>query len=244
MSLIDRYFSAVHELLERVQTERRANIEAVARLCAESIASGGVVHIFDTGHLVDRELINRAGGLVGLTAFRFSLQVENANPYRAAQGAAPKLPLETYSASLDASNIRAGDVLIVGSVSGKTANVVELALRARERGVKVVALTSVTYSSRLKSDHPSGKRLFEATEWLLDNGAPYGDGMLAVEELDYPLAPASGLGAVMTLWAVVAGIVEELTKRGLDPSVFPSVNRPDGPAEVEAARKRYQEKGY
>jgi uncharacterized phosphosugar-binding protein len=244
MSLMDRYFSALRELLERVQTERRADIEAVARLCAESIAAGGVVHIFDTGHLVDRELINRAGGLVGLTAFRINLQVENTNSYRAAQGSALKPPLETYSVALNASNIRAGDVLIVGSVSGKTANVIELALRARERGVKVVALTSVAYSSRLKSEHPSGKRLFEAAEWVLDNGAPYGDGMLAVEGLDYPLAPASGLGAVMTLWAVVTGIVEELTERGLAPSVFPSVNRPDGPAEVEAVRKRYQEKGY
>ncbi len=244
MSLIERYFAALRAQLDTIETRHRADIETAAQLCTESIAAGGVVHLYDTGHLVDRELVNRAGGLVGLTAFRFSLQVENANPYRQRQGGVRKPSLGAVAAALDSSQIRAGDVLIIGSVSGKSAGVVELALQARERGVKVIALTAPAYSGQLISEHPSGKRLFESADLVLDNSAPYGDGMLDVEGLPYAICPASGVGAVVTLWAMTAHIVELLLARGMTPAVFPSVNRPDGPALVAAARAQYEKNGY
>lgn len=244
MGLVDRYFSALRAQLDTIETQRHADIETAAQLCTESIAAGGVVHLYDTGHLVDRELVNRAGGLVGLTAFRFNLQVENTNPYRQRQGGVHKPALGAVTAALDSSQIQPGDVLIIGSVSGKSAVVVELALRARERGVKVIALTAPAYSGQLASEHPSGKRLFESADLVLDNGAPYGDGMLEVEGLPYAICPASGVGAVVILWAIVARIIELLLARGMTPTIFPSVNRPDGPALVAAARAQYERNGY
>jgi uncharacterized phosphosugar-binding protein len=129
-------------------------------------------------------------------------------------------------------------------VSGKTANVVELALQARAHGLKVIAITALAYSSKLASEHPSGKHTYEVADLALDNHAPFGDAMMAVEGLDYPICPASGIGAATVMWAVVAGIIEEMLANGLQPTVFPSVNRPDGPAllskvEAEALRKGY-----
>jgi uncharacterized phosphosugar-binding protein len=132
----------------------------------------------------------------------------------------------------------------VGSVSGKTANVVELALRAKEHGLKVIVITALAYSSRLVSEHPSGKHLYEAADLTLDNHAPYGDAMLTVEGLDYPICPASGMGAVTVLWAVVAGLVEEMLARGLKPTIFPSINRPDGKALVGQVEAEALSKGY
>jgi uncharacterized phosphosugar-binding protein len=108
----------------------------------------------------------------------------------------------------------------------------------------VIAVTALGYSSRLASEHPSGKRLFESADLVLDNHAPYGDGMLTVEGLDYPICPASGLGAVAVLWGVVAGMVEELLARGLKPTIYPSVNRPDGRALVAAVEAEAQAKGF
>ena len=135
-------------------------------------------------------------------------------------------------------------MLFVGSVSGKTANVVELALQARAHGLTVIALTALAYSSKLASEHPSGKRLYEVADLVLDNHAPYGDALLEVEGLDYPICPASGIGAAVTLWAVVAGIVEEMLRRGLKPTVFPSVNRPDGKTLVSQVEAEARRKGY
>ncbi len=68
--------------------------------------------------------------------------------------------------------------------------------------------------------------------------------MLEVQGLDYPICQASGLGAATVLWAVTAGIVEELLAQGLKPAVYPSINRPDGrtlvaQVEAEALRKGY-----
>ena len=84
----------------------------------------------------------------------------------------------------------------------------------------------------------------KSADLVLDNHAPYGDAMLEVPGLDYPVCPASGLGAATIMWAVVAGIIEEMLARGLKPTVFPSVNRPDGRALVSQVEAEALRKGY
>jgi len=135
-------------------------------------------------------------------------------------------------------------VLFIGSVSGKSKNVVELAIQAREMGVTVVAITSLEYSSRLQSEHPTGKRLYEVADLTIDNHAPYGDAMLEVEGLDVKACPASGLAAACIMWAITAGIIERLLERGLVPTVYRSVNAPGGPEDVRSRQERYKELGY
>jgi uncharacterized phosphosugar-binding protein len=241
--LIERYFEALQGQFDIIRSQT-GPIQQAAKLCADTLARGGVVHIFDSGHMVSSELINRAGGLVALSPLSFGLNVTNTVKTRASEPAAGTLSFGYIAHVFETNQLRPGDVLIVGSVSGKTPNVVELALQGREHGLTVIALTAQAYSSRLESEHPSGKRLFEAADLVLDNHAPYGDALLEVEGLDYPVCPASGLGAAIVLWAVTAGIIEELLARGLKPTVFPSVNRPDGrtlvsQVEAEALRKGY-----
>ena len=242
--LIDRYFDALEDRLAAIRAQVGPLHEA-AMLCADSLARGGALHIFDSGHMVSSELVHRAGGLAAYSPLSFGLNVSNPVKTRA-DAAMPDNALSfCYIEHVLLTNqLRPGDVLFVGSVSGKTANVVELALQAKAHGLKVIALTALAYSAKLESEHPSGKRLFEVADLALDNHAPYGDAMLAVDGLDYPICPASGLGAATVLWAVTAGIVEEMLARGLKPTVYPSVNRPDGrellsQVEAEALRRGY-----
>jgi uncharacterized phosphosugar-binding protein len=243
--LINRYFEALQSRIAEIAADPEP-IQQAAHACAEALARGGVVHIFDSGHMISRELINRAGGLVALSSLTFALAVDNPVKTRAA---VPPPPDSTLSYGyidhvFETGQLRKGDVLFVGSVSGKTANVVELALRARDHGLTVIAVTALAYSSKLASEHPSGKHLYEAADLVLDNHAPYGDAMLEVEGLDYPVCPASGMGAAAVLWGVVAGIIEELLARGLKPTVFPSVNRPDGKSLVAQVEAEALKKGY
>ncbi len=241
--LIDQYFTRLRALIDEIDADREP-IQQAARLCADALANGGVIHVFDSGHMVSSELIHRAGGLAAMSALSFNLNV--VNPVRTR----PDLPSkDTLSYGyiehiFETNQLRPGDVLFAGSVSGKTANVIELALQARAHGLKVIAFTALAYSSKLASEHPSGKHLYEAADLVLDNHAPYGDAMIDVEGLDYPVLPASGMGAAAVLWAVVAGTIEDLLARGLKPTVFPSVNRPNGKellsqVEAEALRKGY-----
>lgn len=243
-SLIDDYFDAIQSTIARLREDEREKIADVAQICADSIASGGVVHIHDTGHMLNSELIHRAGGLAGLTPFSFSLNVNNSNAFRDREGPAPALVCETVELALRKSNIRPGDVLVIGSVSGKSEQVVELALQARAMGVRVVGVTSLKYSGELESQHPSGNRLFEAVDIAIDNHAPYGDAMVEVEGLDVKACPASGVAAACIMWAVSAGIVQRLLEKGITPTVYRSVNAPGGPEDVQDRQNRYREHGY
>jgi uncharacterized phosphosugar-binding protein len=243
--LIEQYFEKLRERIDAIAADTEP-IQQAARLCADTLARGGMVHIFDSGHLVSHELINRAGGLVALSRLAFSLNIDQLVKARAARPLPEGSPLSYgyIEHVFETDQLRPGDVLFVGSVSGKTANVVELALQGRSHGLKVIAMTALAYSAKLVSEHPSKKRLYEVADLVLDNHAPYGDAMLQVEGLDYPICPASGVDAAVVMWAMVAGLVEEMLKRGLKPTVFPSVNRPDGRTLVGLVEKEALEKGY
>lgn len=136
-----------------------------------------------------------------------------------------------------------GDVIIIGSVSGKSMHVIDLALAAKRFGLTVIAVTSLSYSREVKSDHSSGKRLFECADVVLDNCAPAAEAMMSIEGLDAPFAAASGISAALLLWSVSAVCVEELLKRGLQPSVLKSENFPGGIDYNGKLKEQYAETG-
>ena len=241
--LIQTYFEALQAHLARLAADPEPYRQAAVR-CADALAAGGALHIFDSGHMVSQELIYRAGGLVALSALTFNLNVNNTVRTRAPAPAESTLSYGYIAHVFETGQLRPGDVLFVGSVSGKTANVIELALQARAHGLTVIGLTAHAYSSRLATDHPSGQHLYEVADLVLDNGAPYGDAMLEVPGLDFAVLPASGLGAAAVMWAVVAGLIDEMLARGLKPTVFPSGNRPDGKVLLARVEAEALAKGY
>ena len=241
--LSNLYFQKLQSLIATIAADSEP-IQTAAHTCADALARGGAIHIFDSGHMLSSELITRAGGLVALSQLAFALNVTNPVKTRAPAADGATLSYAYIHHALETNQLRAGDVLFVGSVSGKTANVVELALQGRAHGLTVIAMTAMAYSPKLVSEHPSGLHLYEAADQVLDNHAPYGDAMLEVTGLDYPVCPASGIAAASIMWAVVAGTIDELLARGLKPTVYPSVNRPDGPALVKQAEAEAFRKGY
>ncbi|GMV37291.1 MAG: hypothetical protein AMXMBFR61_17990 [Fimbriimonadales bacterium] len=247
MSALDIYFDTVMQRVASLRAKSSEGIQKVADACVRSLLAGGAVHVYDTGHLVSRELINRAGGLAAFVPLAFTLTVDNPHPARGSEadlrGDKPATG-DLVRAALGQSNLRAGDVLILGSVSGVSPVVVELALQAGAMQVVTVALTSFEYSDRLEPRHPSGKRLREVTALALDNGAPFGDAMLSMEGLRHPCCPFSGLGAVLCMWALVAEVCERMVQQGSDPTVYPSINLPNGPALYAEERKRVTERGF
>ena len=243
--LIEQYLEILQAKIAEIAAQPEP-IHQAAILCADSLENGGVIHISDSGHMVSNELIHRAGGLVALSGLSFKLEVDNLVRTRADAPPAQEtaIPYKYIEHIFETDQLRTGDVLFVGSVSGKTPNVIELALQAKAHGLTVIGLTAIAYSSRLDPMHPSGKRLYEVADLVLDNRAPYGDAMLEVEGLDYAICPASGIGAATIMWAIMAGLVEEMLARGLTPSVYPSVNRPDGLGLVNQIYTEALQKGY
>jgi uncharacterized phosphosugar-binding protein len=125
---------------------------------------------------------------------------------------------------LETSPIRAGDVLILVSVSGRNAVPVEMAQEARQRGIKVIGVTSRRYSEAYPSRHPSGHKMMELVDVVLDNKVDPGDAFLQAEGAPQKFCPASGVTSIAILHALVAATVEELLARGITPPIYLAAN--------------------
>ncbi|MFB0921440.1 MAG: SIS domain-containing protein, partial [Oscillospiraceae bacterium] len=61
------YLKKITEVINKIGAEQTANIEKAADICAETINSGKLVHLFGSGHSVlpVQDVFPRYGGLVG-----------------------------------------------------------------------------------------------------------------------------------------------------------------------------------
>ena len=225
--LMDRYWQEIMELYDQVKSTQRESIIRAGNLIAEAVERGACVHIHDSGHIIDSELIYRGGGLILYKKFKYNLVVDN--PVRKRDRTGMDTSMEGLAAyALKASGARPGDVFILGSVSGRTFSVVDLAYEAKSLGMKLVVVTSMSYATSVNSPHSSGQKLYEMADVVIDNCAPAAEALMEVEGLESRLCAASGLSAAFILWSVTTVVVEELMKRGKTPGVLKSANFPGG----------------
>ena len=245
--LMDKYFSEMKKVLGKIETTQRDALITVAEEITKRLEQGAAWHIMDTGHMLMFEGAGRTGGMMALKALKITCEIQNPVRYRPA----PARGIVGYDTIpgfadfvLGRANILPGDIIMIGSVSGYSAFPVDLALKANEMDCLTVAITSVDYSSKLVSKHPSGKRLFEACSHTLDNCAMYGDAMVDVPELGFPICPASGIAASYLMWALQSTIIENLLKKGLKPSVYISNHMPNATYLNGEALDAYAKQGY
>ena len=225
--LIDRYWAEADDLFRRVKETQRDNMLRAGRLIAGAVADGACVHIHDSGHIIDSELIYRGGGLILYKKLKYNLNVEN--PVRQRDRSDMDTNMEGLAAyALKASGVRPGDVIVLGTVSGRTFGVVDLAFEAKKLGVRLVLITSMAYAADVAPVHSSGKRLYEIADIVLDNCAPAAEAMMEVDGLEARLCAASGLSAAFIMWSVTTVVVEELLAKGVMPGVLKSANFPGG----------------
>jgi uncharacterized phosphosugar-binding protein len=84
----------------------------------------------------------------------------------------------------------------------------------------VVAIISRLHSEASKSQHPSGKKLQDFADIVLDTGAPVGDAMVKLEGLETPVAPGSTVGGCLLVNTIKAEVADRLTKAGKPPKVL------------------------
>ncbi len=245
----ERWFACVEQVQGRIRETQAGAIKQAAQWIAESAAAGGGLHIYDTGHC-HGEPLHRAGGLLMIRPLRINFGVESQPAPKRAQQAGER-QREARKASeehildlaVQRSGLTAGEVLIVNSVSGKAAAPVQVALSAQRLDVRVVAITNVTYSQSVKSQHSSGQRLFEVADVVIDNCGVVGDAALEFEGLDSKAIPTSGLTFCAIIWALTAEAIAQMLARGLAPHVYRSVNLPEGEEVNARAEAEYREIG-
>jgi len=237
------YLEKLTEKLQQAARTQGDRILAAAQALADCIASGGKVWTFGCGHsaLLAQDLYYRAGGLVpvecifGAELLLHRRPVSLTSQFERLEGYAHLL--------LEGSKAKAGDVIIVISTSGINVVPVEMALLARQRGLKVIGLTSVSYSAGQPSRHPSGKKLADAADVILDNGADPGDGVVALPGLEQKLGPVSTAIGSALLQAVVVETAAQLLERGIKPPIFMSANAPGGEEHNVRLLRQYEQSG-
>ena len=92
----------------------------------------------------------------------------------------------------------------------------------------VIGLTSMAYTSAFSSRHPSGKKMYEYADVVLDNLVPPGDAILEIEGLPQKCCPISGITSIAVLHALIAETIERLIAKGFTPPVYLAANAQGG----------------
>jgi len=235
------YVEATQTVIDRVVANTGSEVAAAAGIIADALRAGGVLQAFGTGHseALAMELVGRAGGLVPTNKISLRDVV--------LFGDAPREVLHNEKLERDpdiAHRLYAlaapspQDVFVVASNSGINGCIVEFALLVKEHGHQLIAITSAAHTARVTPRHPSGRRLAEIADVVLDNGAPYGDTML-------PLPGGGTVGAVSSITSALLGqlvmveVVRQLQAAGEVPPIYLSANVPGGDEHNHTLESRY-----
>lgn len=231
-----RWFPEARTVLDRIESSQAAAIEQASQLSAHAIGSGGLVHLFGSGHsrIAVEEMFPRYGSYPGFhpiveLSTTFHTQVVGANGQRQA------MFIEGVSGLAEAilANFQLArrDAMMVFSASGLSTVSVEMARSARARGLPVVAIASVAQSTA--SEAAPGARLTDHADVVIDLCTPVADALCTVDGLDTPVGPGTTLAAIAIANAIKVRTAELLVARGSMPPVITSA-RAVGPERSRA----------
>jgi len=224
----EEYLKAIGGILEEIRSTQSKKIEEAARLMADSISQGALVHVFGSGHSVIPvlDIFPRYGSflgfhplldprlmwfnIVGPGGTQELLWLERQEGY-----------IEVFLKGFD---LEKKDTMLVFSHGGLNAAPVEIALEAKRRELSVVAVTSLENYESATATHSSGKKLADVADVVIDNCVPPEDALIPIEGLQEKVAAGSTVTIVAITMALVAEIAEILTKRNAKLQVFVSPN--------------------
>ncbi len=225
-------------VLDRIWSTQRAAIHDAAVMMASSAAAGGLVHLFGSGHSVlpVQDVFPRYGSYPVFHPLMDSRLMWT--DVLGSGGAQTLLWLERregYARVLfENEPVRSGDVMVVFSHGGLNAVGIEVAMEARARGLKVVAITSMDNQRHNAATHSSGRKLSEIADLVIDNCVPARDALVDIQGWRAPVAAGSTVAFVTIAMAIVADVAAELARRGIAPPVFVSPNVPGIPPDNNA----------
>ncbi|TPW75844.1 sugar isomerase domain-containing protein [Schumannella soli] len=217
-------------------------LEPAVDLLVSALEKGGVIQSFGTGHsqAFVMELSGRAGGLIPTSGIylRDVLTVGDRDRANLTGGELERDP-SVVDDLFAVSTIGPDDVFVIASNSGVNGSIVGVALEAKRRGHAVIAVTSLEHTNAVEPKHPSGKRLSEVADVVIDNLAPFGDTTLPVDG-GVVVGAVSSITAALIAQLLTIGVTERIAATGATPPVYISANIPGGDEHNRALEDRYR----
>lgn len=197
---MDVFFDELVKLLNQLYDKEHKNIEEAGKICADTIQKGGVIHVFGSGHSIGfgMEMQDRPGSLACIHSIdtsdfvlkgKFTLEEfkDPNNIFERRPGIADQL--------YDLYTIHPSDCFIIISNSGINGVVIDMAITAKQKGHKVIVVTSWQHTNAEDSRHPSGMKLYQMGDVVIDNCGPQGDALIETDGVEKICSVSSITGA-------------------------------------------------
>ncbi len=219
METWENYFKVMQEIIDKIKTTQGENIKKAANILADTTQNDGIIYGYGTGHshIVVDDAFWRAATPANYCAL---LEQSATGSYEITKSYYIENTYGIGQLIVDYHRITPNDCLIVISNSGNNIAPVDAALRAKEKGIPVIAITAVEYSDYLTTKHKDGVKLKDVADVVLDNCSLIGDAAVEVDNFPMKVGSTSTIANVFLQNAILCEMVDILVKRGFEPDVY------------------------
>ncbi|MFJ9392321.1 sugar isomerase domain-containing protein [Nocardioides sp. NPDC101246] len=232
-------------LSELQSVAQSGGLDKAVEAMVGSIRNGGVLQAFGTGHsqAFAMEIAGRAGGLIPTHAIALRDTVlKGDRPASDLEGGLLERDTNIANELWELHEFHPEDVFLIASNSGVNGSIVGIALRAKEEGHTVIAVTSLEHTNAVTPKHPSGKRLAEIADVVIDNLAPFGDATVPVGDGGVLAGAVSSITAAYIAQLLTLATAARIQEAGETPPLYLSANIPGGDEHNDALKARYGER--
>ena len=225
------WLSNTRAVIDDIERTQLPAIRQAAQLMADSIAAERWVHTFGCGHatIPVEEMYPRIGGFVGFHPI-IELPLTFFTRITGEMGIHQFLFLERAEgygqAIMQSYTFDRRDTMWIFSHTGINNVNIDIALRAKELGMRVVATGSAEQAASSTPRHPSGKKLFDVADVVIDTRVPAGDSSVQLAGHQDNVGPVSTMAFVTVVWMTITTVAEILAERGVKVFIHPSHNVP------------------
>lgn len=242
-----KYLDSIDKVMKEIYSSQLEQIKEAAKIMADSIVQGGVIHVFGSGHSVipALDIFPRYGSYLGFHPLLDPrLMWFNVTGSGGAQELLWLERQEGYiNVFLKSYEFKNNDAMLIFSHGGLNAAPVETGLAAKDAGLPVIAVTSMENQQEASPTHSSGKKLSDIADINIDNCVPPEDALVNLDGQREPVSAGSTVAFVTIAQAMVAETAKILIEKGVELDTFVSPNVEGVPEEHnQKVFVKYQER--
>lgn len=220
-----QFFEIAKQFLKEVKNSQRDVIVKAAELMVQCMERDGLVQLVGVaqGRAFAMELGYRAGGLMPFHQFNTTdLALRGVISEETLNDRSFNNNVEMAKKLWDLYRIEEDDMFIICD-EGCLAITIETAIIAKKNGHKIIAVINKKLNNSIKSNHPSGKKLSDIADLVIDNCAPERDALLDYEK-EHKINQISTINGNVIAQMITAEMYRYFIEKGIDCPVLLSAN--------------------